>query len=88
MFKRAFDAIGNAYEYAKEKVHNVIDNATGKVVAVGTGLAVTTGQAFAAVPADVTTAMTDAKTDSLAVAALALIIVISIAAFKYMKRAT
>jgi len=37
MFKRAFDAIRNAYEYAKEKVHNVIDNATGKVVAVGTG---------------------------------------------------
>lgn len=46
------------------------------------------GSVFAAVPTEVTTAMTDAKTDALAVAALALIIVISIAAFKYMKRAT
>jgi len=41
----------------------------------------------AAVPADVTTAMTDAKADSLAVAGLALIIIIAIAAFKYMKKA-
>jgi hypothetical protein len=45
------------------------------------------GSVFAAVPADVTTALTDAKTDALAVAALALVIVISIAAFKFMKRA-
>ena len=41
---------------------------------------------FAAVPADVTTALTDAKTDALAIAALALIVVIGIAAFKYMRR--
>lgn len=45
------------------------------------------GSAFAAVPADVTTAMTDAKADSLTVAGLALIIIIAIAAFKYMKKA-
>lgn len=42
--------------------------------------------AFAAVPIEVTTALTDAKTDALAVAALALIVVIGIAAFKYMRR--
>jgi len=44
------------------------------------------GSVFAAVPVDVTTAMTEAKTDSLAIAGLALIIIISLAAFKYMKR--
>lgn len=58
-----------------------------KIAAVGTGLAITTGQALAAVPADVSTAMADAKTDSLVVAGLALVVVIAIAAFKYMKRA-
>lgn len=42
--------------------------------------------AFAAVPTEVTTALTDAKTDSLAVAGLALVIVIAIAAFKYMRK--
>lgn len=57
-----------------------------KLSLVLSGLAATTGSAFAAVPLEVTTALTDAKTDALAVAALALIIVIAIAAFKYMKR--
>lgn len=43
--------------------------------------------AFAAVPVEVTTAMSDAKTDSLVVAGLALVVIIAIAAFKYMRRA-
>ncbi len=42
---------------------------------------------FAAVPAEVTTALGDAKTDSLAVAGLALVVIIAIAAFKYMRKA-
>ena len=42
--------------------------------------------AFAAVPEAVTTALTYAKTDALAVASLALIIIIAIAAFKYMRK--
>lgn len=54
----------------------------------GVTVALAPMSAFAAVPTEVTTALTDAKTDALAVAALALIIVIAIAAFKYMKRAT
>lgn len=44
-------------------------------------------EAMAAVPADVTTALTDAKTDATTVAGLALVIVIAIAAIKYMRRA-
>lgn len=43
--------------------------------------------AFAAIPANVTTALGDALTDATGVAALALIIVVSVAAFKYMKGA-
>jgi hypothetical protein len=43
--------------------------------------------AFAAVPANVTTALGEGLTDAGAVAALALIIVVSIAVFKYMRRA-
>lgn len=44
------------------------------------------GQAFAAVPADVTTALTDAKADSTTVAGLALIIIVAVTAFKYMRK--
>lgn len=58
-----------------------------KLSLVLTGLAASTGSAFAAVPIEVSTALTDAKDDSLVVAGLALIIVIAIAAFKYMRRA-
>lgn len=58
-----------------------------KVVLIGTGLVASTGTALAAVPVDVTTALTDAKADSLTVAGLALVIIIAIAAFKYMRRA-
>ena len=43
--------------------------------------------AFAAVPANVTTALGDALTDATTVAGLALIIVVGIAAFRYMRRA-
>lgn len=51
------------------------------------GLGLVSFNAMAAVPASVTTAMGDALTDSLAVGALALIVIISIAALKYMRRA-
>jgi len=43
--------------------------------------------AFAAVPANVSTALGDGLADAGTVAGLALIIVISIAVFKYMRRA-
>ncbi|MCP5279670.1 MAG: hypothetical protein H6935_15155 [Thiobacillus sp.] len=43
--------------------------------------------AFAAVPANVSTALGDALTDATTVAGLALIIVVGVAAFKYMKSA-
>lgn len=42
--------------------------------------------AFAAVPTNVTTALSDGLTDATAVAALGLIIVVGIAVFKYMRR--
>lgn len=43
--------------------------------------------AFAAVPANVSTALGEALTDATTVAGLALIIVVGIAAFRYMRRA-
>lgn len=50
-------------------------------------LAAFAGSAFAVVPVEVTTALADAKTDSLVVAGLALVIIVAIAAFKFMRRA-
>lgn len=44
------------------------------------------GSAMAEVPAEVTTALGAMKTDGLAVAALVLIAIIAIAAFKFMKK--
>lgn len=41
---------------------------------------------FAAVPTEVSTALTDGKADAMTVAGLALVIIIAIAAFKYMRR--
>lgn len=53
------------------------------VAAVVAGFAI---QAQAAVPANVSTALTEGMTDASAVAALGLIIVVAIAVFKYMRR--
>lgn len=57
-----------------------------KIAAIGTGLAVSAGQAFAAVPTEVSTALGDAKTDGVAVAGLVLVAVIAMYAFKLMRR--
>jgi hypothetical protein len=57
-----------------------------KLAALAALSAVSMGSAMAAVPADVSTALTDAKADALTVAGLALIVIIGIAAFKYMRR--
>lgn len=55
--------------------------------ALAGSLLVAAGAASAAVPEGVSTALTDAKTDSLVVAGLALVVIIAIAGFKYMRRA-
>lgn len=54
----------------------------GVVVATASGI----GSAFAAVPANVSTAMTDGATDAAAVAALGLLVIIGVAVVKYMRR--
>lgn len=43
--------------------------------------------AFAAVPATVTTALTDAQADAVSVAGLVVAIIVAVAAFRYMRRA-
>lgn len=45
------------------------------------------GTAYAEVPAAVTTALTDAKADGVEVAGLVLVVIIAIAAFKYVRKA-
>lgn len=57
-----------------------------KLVAIGTGLTVMAGNALAAVPAGVTTAIEDAGTDGATVAAAVLVAVVAIYAFKLMRR--
>lgn len=56
---------------------------------VGSALAVgfAANQAFAAVPADVTTALNDAKADGVTVAGVVLVVIIAIAAFKFIRKA-
>lgn len=57
---------------------------------VGVGVAVaaaSVGSAFAELPADVTAALTEAKTDGVAVAATVLGVIIAISAFKYIRKA-
>jgi len=69
-----------------KNVRSIIARGYSKAVVVGTSLTAAAGSALAAVPTDVATALADAKTDSLAVAGLGLIIIVGIAAFKYMRR--
>jgi hypothetical protein len=57
-----------------------------KAAAVAAGTLALAGSAFAAVPTEVNTAMTDSKADTATLAGLALVIVIGIATFKYMRR--
>lgn len=54
---------------------------------LGSGLLASFGSAFAAVPADVTTAITDMKADALVVGTAFVVAVIALKALKLMKRA-
>lgn len=58
-----------------------------KIAAVSTGLVLSIGSALAAVPADVTTALTDMKADALTVGAAFVVAVIALKALHLMKRA-
>lgn len=58
-----------------------------KRAAAGLAVAAVASPSFAAVPSDVTTALTDAATDGAAVATLGLLVVIAIAAIKYLRGA-
>lgn len=69
------------------KFLNVAKRYGAKVAAGGSMLVAGAGSAFAAVPADVTTALTDAKGDATTVAGVVIGIIVAIAAFLYMRRA-
>lgn len=76
LFKKTVSATQRGYATVK-----------GMIVSGLVAFSVLAAPAFAAVPLEVSTALTDAKADSLVVAGLALVIIIAIAAFKFMRRA-
>ena len=57
------------------------------LVAVPVGLLIVGAAAHAEVPAAVSSALTDAKADGITVAGLVLVVIIAIAAFKYIRKA-
>lgn len=57
-----------------------------KVVAVFSGVLATAGSAFAAVPAEVTTALGDAKADGITIATAVFVAVVAMYAFKLMRK--
>lgn len=57
-----------------------------KIVAGVALVPVMAGSAFAAVPTEVTTALSDAKTDGLTIAGAVLVAIIALYAFKLMRR--
>lgn len=56
-------------------------------MAVGSGLTLVGGTAFAAVPADVTTAITTAATDVATVGAAVIVVMVGIKVWKWIQRA-
>ncbi len=54
---------------------------------IAAGFSVVAGSAFAAVPTEVTTAITEAGTDAAVIGGAVLVVIVGIVAFKYMRRA-
>ena len=66
---------------------NAIQTKTRRIAqAAGLGALALASQAHAAVPADVSTALTDMKADALTVAGLVLVAIIAVVAFKFMRK--
>ncbi len=65
-------------------MHSSIKRFLGAGAAVGV---MSIQQAHAALDADITTALETAKTDGMAIGGLVLVVIIAIAAFKYLRRA-
>lgn len=63
-----------------------MNNIKTRLAAVPAFVLATAGAAHAAVPDEVTTALTDMKADAVAVAGLVLVAIIAVAAFKFMRR--
>lgn len=57
-----------------------------RLAAIPAFIAASAGSAIAAVPADVTTALSDIKTDALTVAGVVLVAIVAIYAFKFLRK--
>lgn len=65
----------------------VLKSFGGKLAAGVALVPLTVGSVFAAVPSEVSTALTDAKADAIAVAGLVIAIIVAIMAFVFMRKA-
>jgi hypothetical protein len=72
--------------WVADKVEAVVDFATDKKAVVAGGITTLAVQAHATVPTEVTTAITDMKTDALLVATAFLVASIALTAFLFMRR--
>lgn len=70
----------------KKYLQTRLDKINAFRASAGASLAVAGTSAFAAVPADVTTAMSDMKADALVVAGAFLVCAIAVTAFLYMRK--
>lgn len=57
-----------------------------KKLAIGTSLSLMAGSVFAAVPASVTTALSDAQTDGVTIATAVFVAIVAMYAFKLMRK--
>lgn len=75
--------------WARAKTATVcaVANARGAAAVAGAGISSLVGQAHAAVPADVTTAISDMKTDGITVATAFLVAILAVAAIKFLRSA-
>lgn len=64
----------------------ILRSVRARAVAVASAVTAVVGSASAAVPADVTTALSDMKADGLVVAGAVLVAVIAVAAVKFIRR--
>ncbi|QXP85486.1 major capsid protein [Methylococcus sp. Mc7] len=81
---------GATYEFvsgAWEQVGSVVKSTGAKAAAAGTGALALSGNALAAVPTDVTDALTAAKADGTTIAGTVLGVIIAIAVFRYIRKA-
>lgn len=77
----------NRCKQVAKETFEYIDGKWQKVAAVGTGLALSTGSAFAALPATIATEAATTAADALTLGGIVLSLIVGIALFKHLRSA-